>query len=224
MNSMTGYAFKEAIDGDLQISVEMKSVNSRFLDLSVNMPSFMAPLESRIREKFGEKVVRGKVDLTIRLHDNAPETKISVNTAVAKAYADAIREVSDVIGTFPKDIAELVLAQDGVLNAEKSYDAEKYWSHIEPIFDEVYEVFLESRAKEGEKLKADLTKKLEILDNCAAFFAEWQPKMEAKFKEQIIQKFHDMLGNQVDEQRVLTETAAMMDAFIAYKQNLEAFE
>ena len=72
MNSMTGYAYKEVIDSDLQISVEMKSVNSRFLDLSVNMPSFMSPIESRIRALVGEKIVRGKIDLTIRLHDNAP--------------------------------------------------------------------------------------------------------------------------------------------------------
>ncbi len=245
MNSMTGYAYKEVIDSDLQISVEMKSVNSRFLDLSVNMPSFMSPIESRIRALVGEKIVRGKIDLTIRLHDNAPATKISVNTAAALSYANAIKQVSEAIGTFPKDVAEpwddsygfrhsvyqesnpeatrinwtaqksatllnLVLSQDGVLNVDKSYDAEKYWEHIAPVFDAVLSEFVEARAKEGAKLKADLEKKLAVLDNCAAFFKEWQPKMEAKFKEQIIARFEELLGDKVDEQRVLTETAALM--------------
>ena len=211
MNSMTGYAYKEVIDSDLQISVEMKSVNSRFLDLSVNMPSFMSPIESRIRSLVGEKIVRGKIDLTIRLHDNAPETKISVNTAAALSYANAIKQVSEAIGTsYSDELLKLVLAQEGVLNVDKSYDAEKYWEHIAPVFDAVLSEFVEARAKEGAKLKADLEKKLAVLDNCAAFFKEWQPKMEAKFKEQIIARFEELLGDKVDEQRVLTETAALM--------------
>ena len=66
MNSMTGYGFKEAIVENTQISVEIKSVNSRFLDLSVNIPSFLNPLEARIRKTVSEKIVRGKIDLTIR--------------------------------------------------------------------------------------------------------------------------------------------------------------
>ena len=211
MNSMTGYAYKEVIDSDLQISVEMKSVNSRFLDLSVNMPSFMSPIESRIRSLVGEKIVRGKIDLTIRLHDNAPATKISVNTAAALSYANAIKQVSEAIGTsYSDELLKLVLAQEGVLNVDKSYDAEKYWEHIAPVFNAVLSEFVEARAKEGAKLKADLEKKLAVLDNCAAFFKEWQPKMEAKFKEQIIARFEELLGDKVDEQRVLTETAALM--------------
>jgi uncharacterized protein (TIGR00255 family) len=211
MNSMTGYAYKEVIDGDLQISVEIKSVNSRFLDLSVNMPSFMSPIESRIRSLVGEKIVRGKIDLTIRLHDNAPATTISVNTAAALSYANAIKQVSDAIGTsYSDELLKLVIAQEGVLNVDKSYDAEKYWEHIAPVFNEVLAEFCESRAKEGAKLKVDLEKKLSILDECAAFFKEWQPKMEAKFKEQIIARFEELLGDRVDEQRVLTETAALM--------------
>ncbi len=211
MNSMTGYAYKEVIDSDLQISVEMKSVNSRFLDLSVNMPSFMSPIESRIRSLVGEKIVRGKIDLTIRLHDNSPATKISVNTAAALSYANAIKQVSEAIGTsYSDELLKLVLAQEGVLNVDKSYDAEKYWEHIAPVFDAVLSEFVEARAKEGAKLKADLEKKLAVLDNCAAFFKEWQPKMEAKFKEQIIARFEELLGDKVDEQRVLTETAALM--------------
>ena len=211
MNSMTGYAYKEVIDGDLQISVEIKSVNSRFLDLSVNMPSFMSPIESRIRSLVGEKIVRGKIDLTIRLHDNAPATTISVNTAAALSYANAIKQVSDAIGTsYSDELLKLVIAQEGVLNVDKSYDAEKYWEHIAPVFNAVLAEFCESRAKEGAKLKVDLEKKLSVLDECASFFKEWQPKMEAKFKEQIIARFEELLGDRVDEQRVLTETAALM--------------
>ena len=69
MNSMTGYAYKEAVVEDTQISVEIRSVNSRFLDLNVSLPSFLNILESRIRKDIGQEVVRGKVDVSIRVRD-----------------------------------------------------------------------------------------------------------------------------------------------------------
>ena len=132
-------------------------------------------------------------------------------TAAALSYANAIKQVSDAIGTsYSDELLKLVIAQEGVLNVDKSYDAEKYWEHIAPVFNEVLAEFCESRAKEGAKLKVDLEKKLAVLDECASFFKEWQPKMEAKFKEQIIARFEELLGDRVDEQRVLTETAALM--------------
>ncbi|MDE5614329.1 MAG: hypothetical protein K2I74_06740 [Treponemataceae bacterium] len=69
MHSMTGYGFAEAVVEDTQISVEIKSVNSRFLDLSVSVPPFLSPLEPRLRKAVGARVVRGKVDVTVRVHD-----------------------------------------------------------------------------------------------------------------------------------------------------------
>ena len=69
MNSMTGYGFKETIVENTQISVEIKSVNNRFLDLNVNIPSFLNPLEAKIRKIVSSKIVRGKIDLTIRVKD-----------------------------------------------------------------------------------------------------------------------------------------------------------
>ena len=88
MNSMTGYGFKEAIVENTQISVEIKSVNSRFLDLSVNIPSFLNPLEARIRKTVSEKIVRGKIDLTIRVRDNNSTAKVSADPAAAKKRCD----------------------------------------------------------------------------------------------------------------------------------------
>ncbi|MBR4599772.1 MAG: YicC family protein, partial [Treponema sp.] len=77
MNSMTGYGYKEAIDGSSEISVEFRSVNSRFLDLSVNIPGFMNPLELDIRKRICEKVTRGKLDMTIRLHDSSSDATVT---------------------------------------------------------------------------------------------------------------------------------------------------
>ena len=211
MNSMTGYAYKEVVADGTQISVEIKSVNSRFLDLSVNIPPFLNQLENRIRTLVAEKVTRGKVDVTIRVHDTNSAATVTADTKAAVEYRDAISSVAEALGKKAEDIPlSLIIAQQGVLNVTYDYDAESYWKKIEPIFAEVYEKFVSDRVREGKNLQKDLTEKLDKLDTCAAFFKEWQPKMETLFKEQITAKFNELLGDHVDENRIMQETAAML--------------
>ena len=211
MNSMTGYGFKEAIVENTQISVEIKSVNSRFLDLSVNIPSFLNPLEARIRKTVSEKIVRGKIDLTIRVRDNNSTAKVSADPAAAKMYSDAILEIAKALGKSEVEIPlSLIVSQEGVLNVSHEYDAESYWKKIEGVFSEVLSQFIEDRKREGENLKSDLLEKLSTLDECAAFFKKWQPEMEKRFREQISAKFHELLSYNADENRIMSETAAMI--------------
>lgn len=211
MNSMTGYGFKEAVVDGTQISVEIKSVNNRFLDLSVNLPPFLNPIEQRIRKLVSEKIVRGKVDLTIRVKDMNSTAVVNPDIGAAKMYADAISKIAAALGKSQAEIPlSLVISQDGVLNITHEYDAEKYWQKIEGIFNEVFSSFIADRAREGENLKKDLLAKLSKLDECAAFFKEWQPKMEEKFKEIVTKRFKELLGDYADENRIMAEVAAMM--------------
>lgn len=210
MNSMTGYGYKEAVVDGTQISVEIKSVNNRFLDLSVNLPPFLNPLEQKIRKIVSEKIARGKVDLTIRVKDMNSTAVVNPDIQAAKMYADAISKIAESLGRKDEVPLSLIVAQDGVLNITHEYDAEKYWQKIEGIFTEVFDSFVADRKREGENLKKDLLSKLSKLDECAAFFKSWQPKMEEKFKEQISSRFKELLGNYADENRIMTEVAAMM--------------
>jgi uncharacterized protein (TIGR00255 family) len=102
------------------------------------------------------------------------------------------------------------LEQNGVLNNNKSYDVEKYKEMIEPIFESSLNKFVQDATREGENLLIDLKQKLSDLEVCANFFKEWQPKMESIFKEQITTKFKDLLQDNVDENRIMTEVAAML--------------
>ncbi|WP_294429980.1 YicC/YloC family endoribonuclease [uncultured Treponema sp.] len=211
MNSMTGYGFKEAIVEDSQISVEIKSVNNRFLDLNINLPYYLNSLEQKVRKIVSDKIVRGKVDVTIRVKDLNSNAKVSVDSQAAKMYADAISQIAVSLGKKAEDIPlSLIVSQEGVLNITHEYDAESYWKKIEGIFTEVFEQFICDRKREGENLKKDLLSKLDLLDECASFFKQWQPKMEQKFKEQISSRFKELLGDSVDENRIMTEVAAMM--------------
>ncbi len=210
MTSMTGYAYEEKSTEEATVSVEIKSVNSRFLDLAINLPPYLNPLESYFRAKITEKVLRGKVDVYIRVRENESDSEVIPDTNAAVAYMNAIKKIAEATG-FADDVSlGLIISQPGVLNVNRKYDVEKYKAMIEPVFDAVLTRFMDDRKREGENMKVDLEKKLEKLSECAKFFTEWQPKMEQYFKEQITTKFRELLEDKADENRIMTETAAML--------------
>lgn len=210
MTSMTGYAYEEKSGDTAVVSVEIKSVNSRFLDLTINLPPYLNQLESYYRKKISEKVLRGKVDVYIRVKELESDTEISADTGVAKSYLEAIKKVALATGYSTEIPLSLIISQPGVLNSNKSYDVEKYKGLIDPLFDSALKTFVSDRTREGENMKKDLLAKLSKLEECAKFFIEYQPKMEEIFKEQITSKFKELLGDHADENRIMTETAAML--------------
>ena len=211
MTSMTGYAYEEKNFTDAIVSVEIKSVNSRFLDLTINLPPYLNQLESYFRAKITEAVVRGKVDVYIRVKELESNPDITVDQGAVKAYAEAVKKVSAAAGIDNSQAAlSFILSQSGVIVSNRSYDMDKYKSLIEPVFDSVLQTFNADREREGANMKRDLQEKLEKLSKCAQFFTEWQPKMEAIFKEQITSKFRELLADKADENRIMTETAAML--------------
>lgn len=210
MTSMTGYAYEEKSGDTAVVSVEIKSVNSRFLDLTINLPPYLNQLESYYRNKISEKVLRGKVDVYIRVKELESDTEISADTGVAKSYLEAIKKVAQATGYSTEIPLSLIISQPGVLNSNKSYDVEKYKGLIDPLFDSALKTFVSDRTREGENMKKDLLAKLSKLEECAKFFVDWQPKMEEIFKEQITSKFKELLGEHADENRIMTETAAML--------------
>ncbi len=230
MTSMTGYAYEEKNYESAVVSVEIKSVNSRFLDLTINLPPYLNPLESYFRNKITEKVARGKVDVYIRVKELKSNPDITVDEGAVKAYSEAVKKVikASGFGTDSEAALNFILSQPGVIVSNRSYDMDKYKAFIEPIFDSVLEKFNADRAREGENMKRDLQEKLEKLSKCAQFFTEWQPKMEEMFKEQITTKFRELLEDKADENRIMTETAAMLvkytinEEIVRLKSHIEA--
>jgi len=137
MTSMTGYAYEEIATENAVVSVEFKSVNSRFLDLSINLPPYLNQLESYFRAKITEKVVRGKVDVFIRVKELQTDAEVTADVGAAKAYYEAIKKVADAVGMASQVNLGLIINQPGVLNSNKSTDVEKYKNMIEPVFNKV---------------------------------------------------------------------------------------
>ena len=150
MTSMTGYSYVEQNFENATVSVELKSVNSRFLDLSINLPPFLNPLESFFRSMITEKVSRGKIDANIRIKELKSDVEISADTNAAKAYLDAIKKIAEATGYSAEIPLSLIISQPGVLNSDKNYDVEKYKNMITPVIKSSLEKFVSDRAREGE--------------------------------------------------------------------------
>ena len=213
MTSMTGYAYEEVTLENAVVSVEIKSVNSRFLDLTVNLPSYLNALEAEFRSKIAAKVARGKVDVYMRIKETHNEGQVTVDTQLARTYMDAYRQIAAAAGlpsVNPEAALYALINQEGILNSNREYDVDKYRQMLTPVFDTAFERFLQDKEREGANMKTDLLQKLGKLEECADFFKEWQPKMEEFFKEQITSRFKELLGENADQNRIMTETAAML--------------
>jgi len=210
MKSMTGYAYRESLCGDMTVSVELKSYNSRFLDLSVNVPYWLSRLENRFREYASSRIQRGKVELAIRVREKSSSLQVTADPNAAKAYLSAIREIAEATGHDERIPLSLIVAQEGVLKSDRLIDVETYWSSIEGVLEPAFADFERCRVTEGKALAVDIEEMISRIEASADVVARRIPEMERIFKVTIRERFKDVLGDAVDEQRVLQETASLL--------------
>ncbi len=210
MKSMTGYGWREQASGDTVISVEIKSYNSRFLDLSVNIPYWLGRLENRVREFISSRVQRGKVELSIRIKEKNANLTVLPDTDAARSYMQAVMEIADALGHTGEIPLSLIIAQEGVLRSERVMDVESYWKVLEPVLTEAFTEFENFRETEGRALLADLTAMIDRIAADTELIAAKIPEMETMFRDTIRKRFEEVAGNAIDEQRVLQETAALL--------------
>lgn len=210
MKSMTGYAYSEATQTDMTVSVEIKSYNSRFLDLTINQPYWLSRLEIRLREFAKNRILRGKVEISIRIREKTAKLHVTSDPEAARAYMGAVTEIADALGHSDIIPLSLIIEQEGVLTSERSFDIELYWNSILPVLESAFIDFENSRLNEGNALKTDVISMIERIEANSQIIANWIPEMEKLFKDTIKNKFEELLGNNIDEQRVMQETAALL--------------
>ena len=210
MISMTGFAYREKAGDDLSISVEIKGYNNRFLEIYVNMPPWLSGLEPKIREHIAARCGRGKVEVQIRLREHNAPFSVSVNTAAAAAYRKAIAELASDFGLDERPSLSALLAMEGVLEVEKNRDDSRYWQAIEPVLAEAAADFGAERAREGKHTEEDIFASLGLIERGLATIASFAPVLEYSITENIRTRFAEVMGNRIDENRILSETAVLL--------------
>lgn len=214
IRSMTGFGRCEKITPEYKISVEMKAVNHRYLDLSIKMPKKFNYFEAGIRNLLKKHMQRGKVDIFINYEDYT-ENKLCLkyNEALAAEYMDCFKKMEERFG-IPNDIKTSALARmPEVLTMEEvSEDEESIWKLLSQATEEAAAQFVESRITEGENLKKDLLGKLDHMLELVAYIEERSPQIMAEYRERLEEKVKELLGtSSIDEGRIVTEVTIFAD-------------
>ena len=214
VKSMTGYGRGEQTLHDRKITVELRSVNNRYLDCSVRMPRVYLFAEDAIKTKVQQSISRGKVDVFITLDSSAAEQlKVSVNRSVADGYHGALKELAQLYG-LKDDISVSLLSQfPDVLLAEKAEeDAELVAQDICAVLELALADFDQMRTREGQRLSDDILSRAAAIENMVSFVEERSPQTVSEYRTRLEERMREVLENtQLDPARILTEAAIFAD-------------
>ena len=214
VKSMTGYGRCETEENGKHITVEIRAVNHRFLDLGIKCPKKFYCFESKIRKVLKEYAERGKVDIFISYEDlSEANVAIRYNKEVAETYLKYLREMKDDFG-LDDDIRVSTLSRypEVFVMEELEENEDEIWIMLEKTLRGAFENFVAAREKEGENLRNDLLKKLDVVEEVALFIEEKSPLIVTAYREKINARVKEILGEvKVDEGRLLTEVAVFAD-------------
>ena len=214
IKSMTGFGRAEVITKERKITVELKSVNHRYLDLSIKMPRKLVFLEGAIRNLMKTYMQRGKVDVFITYEDYTLSCgTLKYNKELAGEYLAYIRQMAEEFG-LENDVKAGVLSRypDVLTMEEQSVDEDALWAVLEAPLREACEKFAQSRAREGENLKKDLIAKLDGMLELVGQIEERAPKIIAEYREKLEGKVKELLEDtQIDEGRIASEIVIFAD-------------
>ena len=214
IKSMTGYGSAKGTVEDLEIRVELKSVNNRYLDTSVRLPRSFLFAEEMVKSLVQNHISRGKVDVFINVDSSAAgDMAVKVNEALLKGYVDAIRHIAAEYDLSDDLTAQSVSRFPDVLTVEKKdLDAEAISAGMEKIVEEALKDFDAMRTREGEKLRDDVLTRLGTIRGLVETVEEKAPETVAAYRRRLEQKMAEVLGTAgIDENRILAEAAIFAD-------------
>ena len=214
IQSMTGFGRGEAANEKYKVTIEMKSVNHRYLDLSVRLPRKLNFYEPAIRNQVKEFAKRGKIDIFVsmeQLQENAES--IQYNPQIAAAYLSGISQMADefsIDGTI--QAYQLARFPDVFTKAEEDDNEEEWIPIVTQALRDACEKFAESRRIEGEKLAKDLSGKLDHISDLVDKIETRSPQIVEEYRKKITEKVEQLLGDtQIDENLLATEIVMFSD-------------
>ncbi len=214
IKSMTGFGRCELNEDGKKITVEMKSVNHRYCEISLRMPKKLNYFESLIRNIIKQYANRGKIDVFISYEDEKENLSgIRYNRDVAAAYVGYIREMAKEFNLSAEiSAASLARMQDVFVNDETTADEAQLQSLVERAVSGACEKFVETRLAEGEQLKKDIFGKLDGLLEGVSFVEERSPKIIEEYRAKLTAKIEEVLGAaNVDQNVLATELVLFAD-------------
>lgn len=214
IKSMTGFGRSEIVKGNRKISVEIKSVNHRYLEAGIKMPKKLNVFESRMRDLLKKYATRGKIDIFINYEDDSEsQVNLKFNQNIADEYMAIFNNMSEKYN-LKNDMTVGGLARfpEVITMDEVQEDEEELWHFIEEAMKAALEQFVNTRILEGENLKKDLLGKLDHMEELIAFVEKRSPEIMKEYRSKLESKVKELLGDTtIDESRIATEVIIYAD-------------
>ena len=214
IKSMTGFGRCEVQKDSRKFTVELKSVNHRYLDVNIRMPKKLNFFETAIRTLLKSYANRGKVDIFITYEDlSQAQVSVKYNAALAAEYIKYLKQMEEEFG-LENDVRVSTLSRypEVFTMEEQSEDEEELWNGLKEALEGAFAQFVETRKTEGENLKKDILSKLDILSEQIGFIEEWSPKIVAEYRAKLEEKMKELLSDtQIEESRIAAEVILFAD-------------
>ena len=214
IKSMTGYGRAKETLNKRDITVEVRSVNNRYLDCSVKLPRMYGFAEDAIKGRVQKAISRGKVDVFVSVDASAADVaKVSVNRELAASYVTALQELAEVCGIETKVTPEQLSRFPDVLTVTKEdEDLETVTADLCQVLDEALESYNAMRAVEGKKLAEDIGSRLNTIETLTGEVEQRSPETVTEYRQKLTARMQEVLQTaNIDEQRILTEAAIYAD-------------
>ncbi len=214
IRSMTGYGKGENEKDGRKFTVEIKSVNHRYNDISIKLPRFMISMEDKIKKNISQKIFRGKTDVFINFETEAQDdVQVKLNEPLARSYVEKLNELKEMFGLETPNALDLVAKFPDILSTEKvEEEGDVIWEALEPALNEAVENFIHMRETEGETLKKDILLKNQKIKEITDKIKERAPFVVDEYKEKLNARLADLMDkNVIDEQRIAAEITIYSD-------------
>ena len=214
IKSMTGFGRHEHVCGSHKITVEIKSVNHRYLDLSIKMPRIFNCFESQIRNIVKDYLQRGKADLYLSYENESQNASaLKYNEPLAQAYLDYMKRMSEVFELpYQVTLASLSRMPEVFTMEQKEEDAAQLWPEIELAVTEACRAIVLSRETEGEHLREDLLSKLSHMEELVEQINDKAPDMVKNYRQRLLDRLKEFLSDaSLDENRISAEVTIFAD-------------
>lgn len=214
INSMTGFGRGEAESDNIKYTVEVKTVNHRFLDISVKLPQFAYSLEDKIESLLKEYISRGKVDILVTIKaKNISGKKYIYDKDALSYYINVSKEIENIYENVKSSsIYELLRLPGVIIEEDTNTSSEEMWKYLKKASKDAFSMLLASRKNEGERLKNDIEKKLVKLKELADVLSKNEPIVVEKYREKLKENLAKFIeSSAIDENRIAAEVVLFSD-------------
>lgn len=212
--SMTGYGRSQELLDGMNITVEIKSVNSRYLEFSPRIYKSYSFLEDKLKGYVSSLISRGKVECSVLIDAlQTDDVIVEVNESLAAGYVQAINNIAEKLGlTNDFTVSQLARHNDIFTVRKAPADEDKIWENVKNVLEKAMQSFIEMRKTEGEKLKEDILSRADLIIGYVEFIEKRSPETVKEYNEKLLQRMKELLGDaEIDQQRLLTEAAVFAD-------------